>query len=627
MRYGKVMACILTLVFLAAAVGIGAMDDLPEVEAEPLALGLLVSSEAETERVSCWEQENGRYYFFLPGYTVLEETVFRLEDRREVIIDGQIISDGMSCENFQWETPYALSVTERGQTTGGMVTFLRSGQIPSMHIEVQSGNMNYIHAVKGNKESGRIRIYDVDGIQSFAGNLKSINGRGNDTWTHEKKPYSLELTAAADLLGMGDAKKWILFSNPGDASHIRNKFVFDFAQDVGLSYSPDCTWVDLYLNGEYAGLYLLSERNEIHPQRVNLEADNSFLVSMELGWRLENQGYPFISTDNGFDLRIHHSSMTETDLVQLWQSAENAILAENGVDPVTGKHWTELIDLDSWAEKYLIEEIFGSVDAGAVSQYFYADVESGKICAGPVWDYDIAMGNAGAWQLSQPEAFFADRSRLNAWADAPWFYALCRKEAFQQRVAELYKEVFRPLLESYLEEKLDAYTSAVSEAALLNQYRWQVYSLEKEAEYIYDYMTRRMVFLDSIWLEGESWHRVLVDINDGSNTACYAVRSGELLPELRDTTYIPDAIGWYYRDTDTPVDTTRPVDRDLDIYLKYETWEEEYWEGSDGLASQLSKVPFAVLLMILLAVVYWDFSRRKHRILQRKGSKPKVPHN
>ena len=100
MRYGKVIACILTLVFLAAAVGIGAMDDLPELAAETVELAVAVAGTEGTQIISCWEQEDGAYYAFLPSYARLADVEFRLEKRQTVTIDGQRIRDGMSCGAF-----------------------------------------------------------------------------------------------------------------------------------------------------------------------------------------------------------------------------------------------------------------------------------------------------------------------------------------------------------------------------------------------------------------------------------------------------------------------------------------------------------------------------------------------
>ena len=626
MHYGKLWISLLTAVLVLAVMLFWHLEPEAPVQTaeEALPMSVRVTSDGKTEQIACWKSGEGQYDVFLPSYADPGQTSISLKPGAEVSVNGQILSDGQDCSGFRIGEAYPLEYTEKGEVRSGTITFRRSGQVPSMFIEVQSGTMDYIHASKGNKESGRIRIYDADGTISFAGNLKAISGRGNSTWTMEKKPYSLTLAGEADLLGLGQAQRWVLLANGSDASQLRNKLVYDYAGDVGLAYSPGSEWVDLYLNGEYAGLYLLCERNEIHPQRVAMAEDNSFLVSMELGWRLEAQGYPFISTDQGFDLRVHHSSITETQLRQILQSAENAILAEDGMDPVTGKSWTELIDLDSWARKYLIEEIFGSVDAGGLSQFFYGDLETGIIYAGPVWDYDVSMGRSDAWQLVQPQAFFANRSRLRRGMDASWYQALWEKKEFSQRVVQLYREEFRPFLIIYLQENLQEYAHRIEDAAVLNQYRWGCEDAAEAAEKIGTYMRQRLEFLDSVWLEEEIWYAVLVDTNDGSNVACYAVRPGETLPQLPDISSVPDALGWYYRETDQPVDISQPVTEDLDIYCKREIWEDETEDFSADDISQTDKAPAAAFLLLLLAAVCGELLRQFPYIREKGRRKGRI---
>ena len=261
-----------------------------------------------------------------------------------------------------------------------------------MYIDTGSGSMDYIHAVKGNEEPGTIRLYDADGNMTLTEVVDSIKGRGNATWLRSKKPYSITLSSQAGPLGMEEATRWILLANAYDYSHLRNKLAYQFAREAGLSFSPDCQWTDLYLNGEYVGLYLLCERNEVHPSRVDIPRNNSFLVSIELHDRLESQNYAFAQTQSGTSFRIHHAGMEIAQIQQLLQSVENALFAEDGIDPVTGKSWNQLIDVDSWARKYLVEEIFANYDAGSVSQYFYYTGD-GKLYAGPVWDFDNTLAS------------------------------------------------------------------------------------------------------------------------------------------------------------------------------------------------------------------------------------------
>lgn len=566
MGYGKRTVYLFTAVLLAAAVFWGVKESQWD---GTVSLSVVIASGEGTEETGCWESEAGEYYLFLPSYAELSQVRIRTNTSNDVCLDGQLLTDGMSCESVRLNEPYDLTYMAGGRAYHFPLVFIQSTNVSTLYIDVPSGSMDYIHEEKGNEEPGTMRLYTAEGILDYRGNLESINGRGNATWDTAKKPYSLKLSREADLLGMGQAQKWILLANAYDRSHMRNKMVFDYADAVGLAYSPDSAWVDLYLNGEYAGLYLLCERNEVHPQRIPLTEDGSFLVSMDVAFRLAGQSLPFISTAAGVDLRIQYSSISADELKETWQSAENAILREDGIDPDTGKSWQELIDLDSWAKKYLIEEIFGNTDAGCGSQFFYRD-GTGKIYAGPVWDYDMAMGKESEWQIKAPNTILAGRPHLWREDDTPWFYALLQKDVFRERVTELYQTLFQPLLAELLDAGMDRYAAQISQAAAANQLRWSDEDMNTHVEKIRTYMTARMDFLNSLWIEQERYCFVQVNNRMGDSFGCFAVRPGELLPEVPEYKSNEQIVfyGWYVFDTDEPFDVTQPVYEDEMIYLK-----------------------------------------------------------
>lgn len=568
MRYGKFVVYLFTVVFLAVAIYWG-IQDAKWDGVIPFSVG--ISSGAGLEESDCWGNGKGEYYVFLPGYAEFSKMQIHTNTSNDIYIDDQLLSDGMSCEGFQQNVLYDLTYNVGNDVFHFPFMFVQSENVPVMYIDVASGSMDYISSEKGNKETGRFRLYTAAGDLDYCGDLESVQGRGNSTWFYKAKlPYSLTLSTEADLLGMGKAQKWILLSNSSDPSNLRNKISYDFSIESGLAYSPECEWVDLYLNGEYAGLYLLSERNEIHPQRVALDTDNSFLVSMELIQRLKEQGYPYITTENGIALRIHHSAIPSDTMEQIWQSTENAILAEDGIDPLTGKSWMELIDLDSWAEKYVVEEIFGNYDAGSISQYFYYDENDRKIYAGPVWDMDNILG-CGEWQALSPYAFLANRPHLWSENDAPLFHALYQKEQFYERVVNLYETVFRPLYADLISEGLNQYAARICQAARMNQIRfsWNEDAAVENTEKIRIYMEKRMAFLDDLWLENEEYCTIqMTDTRYYSIWACYAVRPGECLPDLPELSCLTENAGWFYLDTDEVFDVTQPVYEDTAIYLK-----------------------------------------------------------
>lgn len=613
MKNGKLLILLMTALFLLLAAGIGfGMETEIQPAAEvniPLSVKALL--DGRQEQIACWMDAEENYVVFLPAGTELADVVLSPEKDTQAVLDQYPLEDGMDCSRFRLNTPYVLSCTAEGVTTEHTLIFLQSARLPSLHLDVRSGSMDIIHETKGNQESGSLRLYHQTGELAYAGQMESLRGRGNSSWFREKKPYSMTLREEADLLGMGQAKNWILLANAMDPSHLRNKVVYDLAASAGMQYAPECQWVDLYLNGNYAGVYLLSERNEIHPQRLDMPENGSFLVSRESAWRLISQNYPRVLLDSGAALRVHDSGLTEEELYRLWQPVENAILSEDGRDPGTGKTWQELIDVDSWAMDYLTGEIFGNVDAGTISQYFYRNGgdPDGKIYAGPVWDYDLSMGSKGTWQTKTVRAFFADKAHIWSLEDATWFYGLNRKPEFQNRVKQLYETVYRPLVQELLDRGLDAYADQISQAAVLDRYRWGTDDSRKETEDIRSYLTERLEFLDSVWLDNEEYCKVLVLLDENSSSICHAVLPGETVPELPYYEAAWDVLGWYDAATEQPFDSTRPIYEDTVIYLKK-------LPGEEDRISPLQAAPIAAVLGILVILTVADRKHRRRRMLK-----------
>ena len=578
---------------------------------------LRISAGGADEVISLWE-EDGAYYAFLPGYADLSKVRIKLNTSVPVYVDGKAITDGMSCEMFRPGDVYDLTYTAWGRERCDTVAFLQSANIAAMYIDTESGSMDYIHDQKGNEEAGRISVYGQDGTLDYAGQLLSINGRGNNTWDYfDKKAYSMKLSEEADLLGMGQAQKWILLANADDPSHLRNKIIYDFAAEIGLTYSPDCQWVDVYLNDEYAGLYLLSERNELHTERIDISPADSFVVSLEKLDRLAPQNYAHVITEEKQALRIHYpqdpSKEELTELAAVWQCVENAILAENGVDAGSGKSWQELIDLDSWVKKYLVEEVFANGDACFISQYFYYDGENaaGKIYAGPVWDYDHTLGTRVAWALTIPNSFYANRLHVKDGFDSPWFHTLYQKDEFYDRMTAEYEAVFLPALERLLETRIRDYAQQIESAAAMDHIRWAVESggMDSEVAEIAGFLERRIDFLSEVWLEGAEYHMVKADQGFGAFYGYFAVCPGaclEPLPEL-EATENDVFTGWYYAGTNTPVDFDQPITEDIEIYAK--------WEDSQSKRmGQIAKLaPLAVIAVMGMALLAVEIKRMRNR--------------
>lgn len=614
MRMNKLGIGLMTLLLALTAALCLKLD---QGEREPVreTIPLSVTLTSSGEQIHLWQKAEGDYYVFLPAWEEPSQVEFAFSG--SAAIGGIPLENGKTRADLKTGTAYAIRWEEGTQKREGQVTFLQSSGIPAVFLQTNSGSMAFIHGHKEQAEPGNLRVYDAGGSLDHSGHLDSVKGRGNATWELEKKPYNLTLQWEADILGMGSAKNWVLLANAMDDTGLRNKIVYDTALQVGMAFSPESRWVDLYLNGEYAGLYLLCEKNEIHPARVDLPENSGVLISIEKMDRMWAYGSGQFVTEAGIPVRVRSDAGDPAAVRKTVQAAERAILSPEGCDPETGKHWQELLDVGSWAEKYLIEEIFGNLDAGSISQFFYWDVrqETGKIQAGPVWDYDICLGNPHNWQLDAPRMLYSGRPHLWNPEDTPWFFHLYQKPEFRQQVAQLYESRFRPVLLRLLDSGIREYADTIAASADSNRLRWDTGDAAAETEAMQDYFSRRIAFLDSLWLEEKPYHLVSVYIQEHV-MACYAVEDGETIPE-RPVPAGTDTIlyeAWYDADTDQPYDFSQPINGDKLIYLKETNILSREDAGGFSLRTLITYVPFAALGVLLAAMALTEgHKNRKER--------------
>lgn len=590
-----------------------AQPDTPESEL----FSVRVGAEGHNEQIGCWKSKTGEYYVFLPAYADVSTAVFELHTEGDLYIDGEKINNGKTLDEYDLNKKYDFKFNHYGKEQTADLIFMKSENIAAMYIDTESGNMDYIHSQKGNNEKGKASVYTASGRVDATGDIESLSGRGNTTWEkYDKKAYSLDFLTDVDLLGMGAAKRWVLFANAGDPSNLRNKIAYDFAKSIGLGYSPDSRWVDLYLNGEYAGVYLLSERNEVYENRVEISNVSGALLSWESEDRLNSSGHKYILTENGKPYRLHYPKTASAEVLNSIknkvQSLENALFSEDGIDPVSKKSWLSMVDLDSWVKKYLIDEAFGNLDGYIFSQYCYYD-DDGLLYCGPVWDYDHAFGEDmdEFWSITNPDTFVVGRYP-NYSLDMGYTAAFLNKKEFTDRAKELYENEFSSQVNDFLHVKIPEYIKQTKAAYEMNKIRWfegmDIGDLESEADLILDYVTNHGKFLKSAWLEGEEYCKIT--ITKSSNDRFYCVKKGETLnemPKIENTDWgIFD--GLYYIDSGEPFDISKPITEDIELCAK--------WIDSDNnkLGDVIKLAPLGVFGLILLAmfgVAVWQIKKSR----------------
>lgn len=578
-----------------------------------------IQKNASSEIISCWSCDGSNYYVFLPSYATLSNVQIQFKNI-QVYIDGMKIDNGSFFDDFLINTSYRLQVGEDNSFVYSL-EFIQSDNIATMYIQTESGDMKYIHADKDHEENIIVTLYDSEGkLEYVSSTFDSISGRGNSTWQYyEKKPYILTLSEPNDLLNIGIGEKWILLANAIDNTNLRNKLIYDFAHEVGINWAPNCEFIDLYLNGEYAGLYLLCEKVENVLERLGVN-QGGYLFDLDLATRISDLNAPFIINKGVVVEIVKPKACSEVQIEFLKNrimEMNDTILSEDGVNIDTGKIWTDYIDIDSWARKYLIEEIFQNYDAGACSQYFYwlPDIENDKIYAGPLWDYDNTLGLQTHYN---PRCFLAQRVWKNANIYTPWYKALCQKETFYNYVVDLYKNIFEPQLQSLLSSKIDEAVAYYLMALEMNHLRWiSLYGdlqVSDSIDYMKSFLRERVEFLNSAWIEGVDYCAICLKVSN-SDYLYYAVQSGTNCEELPTPLElgILNADGWYNEATGKIFNMSQCVTEDLSLYIK-----ENETNNENNILGGLRSSLIPPLCIILLLFLFWkiDTGRRFKKVQQ-----------
>lgn len=543
------------------------------------------------EKIRGWHDWlDGVYYVAFPSYADGEVKLdWKYAD--SLLIDGQKQKKG----KWEYETgrQYVFSFMHDGGIAEEFpVELIESGNMPTIYVNTESGFMETVDGNKENREAGSFYLTDEVGELQVFDSLTYIKGRGNTTWEQDKKPYSIRLTNKHEILGMEASERWELLANFYDGSNMRNALMLDLAQKSGMEYTPDAKWADLYLNGVYQGLYQISEKVETGTGRVEIDVsesgsgDTGFLFLMEDASRYEATENGKFTTDGGQTLVIKRPENVGAEQLQelesLVQCFENAVVSSDGIDPDSGKTLTDYIDLNSFAKKYLIEEIAKNSDAVTNSQYFYKKAGSPVLYAGPVWDYDNALGHTNE-EAMDPYGLMLDKVRDESGSNL-WYGSLCSQPFFSQRVKEIYSSIFSGFLEEALSGKIEGWREFLRPAAEMDELRWQqsgkdfryriCEDYDAYVDYLKTFLQERKAFLDSVYIDGTVWNRIRFERGEiYGYVDLYTVQGGvgRTAPDCSDLEWDGKRItGWYYEDG-TPYDPEKTVSEDVTVYA---CWEE-----------------------------------------------------
>ena len=384
-----------------------------------------------------------------------------------------------------------------------------SGTLPVLYITTENNtpvtskdyylNATYYLDAKG------IADYENIGSESAPLNME-IKGRGNYSWTgFNKKPYRIKLSDKQPLLGMIKSKHFTLLAHADDAKdkkgYMRNAAGFELSKMIGIAWTPEAKPLEVVMNGDYIGLYFLTEHIRVDKDRVNIveqEDEETDPQKITGGWLVEIDNYdedPHITIQEGGETTMWVTYKTPEILSPAQEAylTEQIKLIDNLVygDKNSDKLWQHL-DMDALARFYIVQEITDNYESFHGSCYLYKDMGNDqKWKFGPVWDF------GSAFNRDKSQYFFQG----DVWHNH-WIPEICKFPAFMAYVKTLWKDFYANKFNDIFTFTADQLT-LLKTAASVDAQRWPDYNgnadLTKRINQINERLRKNAEWLNQQW--------------------------------------------------------------------------------------------------------------------------------
>ncbi|MBQ0058772.1 MAG: cell wall-binding repeat-containing protein [Lachnospiraceae bacterium] len=380
--------------------------------------------------------------------------------------------------------------------------YLEDRGIPSVNLELVVGIDAINSGSREEKYPGNVLAIAEpgDGANTAVYDNVEIKGRGHSTWHQDKKPYQIKFDKKISLFGMAASKKYILLANALDASLVQSSFCMDLGAALGM-YRSGYQYIDLYADGRYLGNYLLTQKVEIGKHCLPLQDNDGILVEMDFRPAKADE-LDILSPYSQCHMVLKDAvseSIGENEAA-LASFADTYAQAEEAAHDKDWDRLSSLIDLESFAAYYLLEEFIANIDATLVSFHLYRDGQGDVIHAGPAWDFDLTMINS-FW--NDPNRLWVatdTRDSLESHPDTGCrtniLNDLVKIPEFMKMVASLWRSTGHDGCETAL-TKLDEQINLISRSAAADVALWKYQY--RDPDLLKAYINKREAYFDALY--------------------------------------------------------------------------------------------------------------------------------
>ena len=429
----------------------------------------------------------GCVYFFFPSYISIDKLDYSDSEYKLVMKEGG-----------EYDTPILDKETDvfvhgpDGEDQPYRVGFYKSENLYT--VEIQLGERNIEDIEKETYIPASVNVMSAKGRCQYRSKEIQIKGHGNTSWHEEKKPYEIKLPQEVPLCDMSASDKWTLLSNHIDNTKLLNKLAFDFSSMIGMEYSIEADWVDLYIDDVYMGNYLLCHEPDIGKNDLNItdleklnkehfDPNNAYEEPDSKGYSY-NTNFPNISggylleanVDEHYDER-NAGFRLESGKAFTLKSPKNASKEEVDYiaeyvrrveDDLVGN-----IDMDSFSKRFFVHELFMNHDTAITSYYFYKKPDDPMLYAGPTWDFDKTCGYIRPY-TSNP--VFRDYTAelldiLDDRKTLEWDYRLAAEDDYLEYMKKMIVSN-EEVIDELINDKIDEYYYRIIKSISMDRIRW-----------------------------------------------------------------------------------------------------------------------------------------------------------
>lgn len=291
----------------------------------------------------------------------------------------------------------------------------------------------------------------------------TIRGRGNTSWTDmPKKSYKIEFADKQAMLGMPKDRDWALIANYADKTLMKNYITYKLSSWLNANYSPRCEFVELFLNKEYLGVYLLVETLKVNKHRIDINENISYVAEFDIHYKSKNTVI-FLDVFQK-PISIHHPKAAtipaQSILKKHLDSLTQLIIGSNiPIDSL--EKW---IDLQSYFLFYWIQEFSENRDGNFDTSVFFTWAPGEPLKMGPIWDFDLAYNGHPNTLTQDPQKWFI--------RNYYWNGSLFKSSSFEKEAFSYWKNNHTSFIQ--LLDSIDVYREILTFPAQNNFKKWPI---------------------------------------------------------------------------------------------------------------------------------------------------------